>query len=212
MIHVVLAILLFFGTQQDQVEISATGPQGWEQHVYNAKDHVVVTYRDMRLEADEVTYDSDAKIVTAGGHIHYTRGEENLEADHISLNVETKAGDFTNVKGEVGPGFFITAEEAHRTEDGQYQLRNATVTTCCDGPRPGWTLALARANVEADKRVTARGSIFRLENIPVFYMPYVAVPSSNRPRSTGFLTPSTSTSTTKGRSIREAFYWAINRS
>ena len=42
--------------------------------------------------------------------------------------------------GEIGPGFFIKAESAHRTEEGHYQLKNATVTTCCDGPRPGWML------------------------------------------------------------------------
>src|SRR5206468_3730150 len=145
-------------------------------------------------------------------HIRYTRGEEHLEADHVTFNVDTQEGDFTNVSGEVGPGFFITAQEAHRTQEGQYQLKNATVTTCCEGPRPGWTLALARATVDPHKRVTAKGSVFRLESVPVFYMPYVAVPSSDRPRSTGFLTPSTSTSTTKGRNLRESFYWAINRS
>jgi LPS-assembly protein len=33
-----------------------------------------------------------------------------------------------------------------------------------------------------------------------------------RERQTGFLIPSTSTSTTKGRSVRDEFYWAINRS
>src|SRR5262245_31727207 len=73
-------------------------------------------------------------------------------------------------------------------------------------------MALARARVDPHRRVTAKGSVLRLENVPVFYMPYVAVPSADRSRSTGFLIPSTATSTTKGRSIREAFYWAINRS
>jgi LPS-assembly protein len=43
-------------------------------------------------------------------------------------------------------------------------------------------------------------------------MPYITIPSENRTRATGFLIPSTSTSTTKGRSLRETFYWAINRS
>src|SRR5207237_6300237 len=50
------------------------------------------------------------------------------------------------------------------------------------------------------------------ENVPIFYMPYITSPSEERPRSTGFLIPSTSTSTTKGRSLRESFYWAISRS
>src|SRR5438132_2253774 len=165
----------------------------------------------MRLVADEVIYDDNTKILTADGHLKFTRGEEQIEASHTSLNVETNAGDFSDVRGQAGPGFFITAQEAHRTENGQYQLKNATVTTC-DGPRPGWTLALARAVVDPERRVAAKGSIFRLENVPIFYLPYIVIPSENRTRSTGFLIPSTSTSTTKGRSLRESFYWAINRS
>src|SRR5205814_6050098 len=66
--------------------------------------------------------------------------------------------------------------------------------------------------LDTDKQVTARNSIFRLESVPLFYLPYVMVPTSDRARSTGFLIPSTSSSTTKGRSLRESFYWAINRS
>ena len=211
MIQFALSIFLFLGTQQDQVVITADGPQSREEGIDHAKDNVIVTYRDMRVEADEVTYDENTKQLTAGNHVKFTRGGEHLDADHVSLEVETKAGDFTNVSGKLGTGFYITAQEAHRTEDGQYQLKNATVTTC-DGPRPGWTLALARAVVDPNRRVAARGSIFRLESIPLFYLPYVTIPSEDRTRATGFLIPSTSTSTTKGRSLRESFYWVINRS
>lgn len=208
-----LAILLLFGTQQDQPNITVEAKRvDRDGSVVRWTGNVIAAYLGMRVEADTVTFDDATKMLTAGDHILYTRGEEHLEADRIRVNVETKAGDFTNVSGEVGPGFFIKAEEAHRTEDGQYQLKNATVTTCCDGPRPGWTLALARAAVDPHRRMTATGSVFRLQNIPLFYMPYVAVPSADRSRSTGFLIPSTSTSTTKGRALRESFYWAINRS
>ena len=191
--------------------ITADGPQGWNDNVYHAKDNVVVTYGDLRVEADEVTFNKDTRIVTAGEHIKFKQGDEHLEADQITFNVDSKAGELKNARGEIGPGFFITAEEAHRMEDGRYKLKNATVSTCCDGSR-GWTMALANTTVEPNRRITARGTVFRLENVPVFYLPYVAVPSANRDRSTGFLIPSTSTSTTKGRSIGEAFYWAINRS
>jgi LPS-assembly protein len=210
-IHLALGIFVFFGTQQDQINISAAGPQGWDQHVYHAKENVVVTYRDARIEADDVTYDDDTKIVTGGNHVTFTRENEILEASHISFNVETKAGDFTDVSGKLGPGFFIIAQEGHRTEEGLYQLKNATITTC-EGPRPGWSMRTARAVVDPERRTVAKGSMFRLESVPFFYMPYVTVPTENRTRATGFLIPSTSTSTTKGRSLRETFYWAINRS
>jgi LPS-assembly protein len=213
MLQFSFVIFLLLGTQQGQPEVTIEAShQERTGDITRYTGNVIATYLDLRVEADIVTYDSSTGILTADDHIRYTRAEEHLEADHVTYNIDTKVGDFTNVKGEVGPGFFITAQEAHRTVGGQYELTNATITTCCDGPRPGWTMALARARVDPHKRVTAKGSTLRLENVPVFYMPYVSVPSADRSRSSGFLIPSTSTSTTKGRSVRESFYWAINRS
>src|SRR5215510_8344537 len=137
MLQFVFAIFLVFGTQQDQVVIttSPTGNQGRNGSISYAKGDVVVTYRDARLEASEVTYDEDTNIVTAEKPVKMVRGDEKLEADHATVNVESKEGDFINVHGEVVPGIFFTAEEAHRTAEGVYRLKNATVTTCCDGPR-----------------------------------------------------------------------------
>ncbi len=212
MIQFAIAILFFLGTQQDQLTIAADEGPNREGNIVRYAGNVVATYQDMRLEADRVAYDETTKIINADGHIRFNRGEEHLEADHISVDVETKSGDLTNVRGEAGPGFFITAAEARRFADGRYELKNATVSTCCDMPRPGWTLALSRAVIDPNKRVSAKGSVFRLENIPFFYLPYVTMPTADRSRSSGFLIPSTSTSTSKGRSVRDSFYWAINRS
>jgi len=114
----VLSIFLLFGTQQDQVEINAAGPQEWNENIYHAKDNVVVIYRDVRIEADEVTFDRNTNVVNADNHIKLKKENENVEADHVVFNVDTKVGDFTNIHGEVGPGIFIKAEEAHRTAEG----------------------------------------------------------------------------------------------
>jgi LPS-assembly protein len=205
-----LAILLLATPQQNDVVIEAER-QEREQNIYRATGNVIVTYQDIRIEAETVTYDETTKIITAGDGVRFNRGPEHLQADRITINVETKEGTLNRVSGELGPGFLITAEEAQRKADGRYELKNATLTTC-DGPRPGWTLALARAIVEPNRHLSARNTIFRFERVPVFYFPYIMVPTADRARSSGFLIPTTSTSTTKGRSIRESFYYAINRS
>jgi LPS-assembly protein len=210
MLQLIIAILLFTAPQQNDVVIEADR-QEKDQNISRATGNVIVTYQDMRIEADTVTYDDTTKVINAGEHIRFTRGPEHLEADKITINLATKEGTLTHVSGELGPGFFVAASEADRKEDGHYELRNATITTC-DGPTPGWTLALARAVVSPNKQVSAKNSIFRLESVPLFYLPYVMVPATNRARASGLLIPTTSTSTTKGRSVRESFYYAINRS
>jgi LPS-assembly protein len=210
MLQLLIAIFLLAAPQQNDVVIEADR-QEKEQNISRATGNVVVTYQDMRIEADTVTYDEITRIITAGELVRFTRGPENLEASSIWINLATKEGTLTQVSGELGPGFFVAAAKADRKEDGHYELQNATITTC-DGTSPGWTLALARAVVSPNKHVSAKNSVFRLENVPLFYLPYVMVPATNRSRASGFLIPTTSTSTTKGRSIRESFYYAINRS
>src|SRR5947199_9686382 len=68
-IQFALGIFLVLGTQQDQIEITAAGAQGWDEHIYHAKDNVDVTYSDMRVAADEVTYHKYAKILTEVGRL-----------------------------------------------------------------------------------------------------------------------------------------------
>ena len=97
-----LAIVLFLGTQQGQLVSVDAATQQLIGHVYHAAGDAVVTYEDLRIEADVIDWDQDTNIVTAGNHIKYTRGDEHLEADHVSANLETRTGDFTNVKGELG--------------------------------------------------------------------------------------------------------------
>lgn len=201
----------FAAPQQQSEAVITADKQEKKQDIYRASGNVVVTYEDVRIEADTATYNDATKELAADGHVRFRRSGEHLAADRIEFNLQTKSGTLTNPTGELGPGFFVTASEVRRTEEGRYELRNATITSC-ENNRPGWTLTLARAFVDPNRRMTARNSVFRLQNIPIFYLPYIAVPTENRSRSTGFLIPTTSTSTSKGRSLRESFFYAINRS
>jgi LPS-assembly protein len=204
--------LLFLFQQTDMIQVSVAGRQQCVGDVCTATGDVVLTYQDIRIEADSVTWNQDTYDISAGERVKFTRGDERLEGERLELNARSKVGTMRHVRGYVGPGYYFTAEEVHRHEDGRYELNNATLTTC-DADKPGWSFQFKkRAIVTPGRSVTANGSIFRLEGVPLIYLPYVVVPTTNRDRSTGFLIPSTSTSTAKGRSVSDSFYYAINRS
>jgi LPS-assembly protein len=206
-----LFFFLFFQQPQDEVTIDALGNQSLEGDVVTVENNVVITYQDIRIEADKVIYNDKTKDVHAEDHVVFIRGGERLESETVDLNLTTKTGLLINARGAVGPGYFITAAEARRLEDGSYELRSASITTC-DNLKPGWVFVSGHARIHPDEKVTAAGSVFKLQSVPLFYLPYMIVPTGRQGRSTGFLIPSTSTSTTKGRSVRESFYYAINRS
>jgi LPS-assembly protein len=54
--------------------------------------------------------------------------------------------------------------------------------------------------------------MLKVKGVPALYLPYMYYPLSKDNRSTGFLMPSYGSSTYKGHTISNAFFWAINRS
>src|SRR5262245_53280066 len=98
MVHLLIVILLLAAPQQNDVVIEADR-QEKEQNISRATGNVVITYQDVRIEADEATYDETTKVVTAGERIKFIRGPEHLEANSIRINLASKEGTLTRVSG-----------------------------------------------------------------------------------------------------------------
>jgi LPS-assembly protein len=207
---VLVALFSFAQQAANDGQVTADQIEGEGQTVAHYKGNVVAKYRDMQFEADFADYDKSTQQLTAGEHVRFTRPMENLQGSSLDFNMGTKSGIVTNAHGQIG-GFNVTAAKAERLEDGRWHLYNATLTSC-DDTMPHWTFNTPSIVIDPDKHFTAKNTVFRFMKRPVFYLPYISAPSINRERQTGFLIPSTSTSTTKGRSLRVPFYWAINRS
>ncbi len=206
----ILALLLIVPPQDDLV-VSADRLERTGSVVTYAGD-VVVTFRDMRVEADTIVYEETTQILKAADAVTFERGAERLTGRLLEINLDTTAGSLRDATGALGPSYLIQAAEVHRLEDGRYELFDATVTTCDDEGNPGWEFHTARTTIDPDANVRAVNSVVRIQGVPVFYMPYLSAPVASRPRSTGLLTPQTSTSTTKGRSVSQSFYYVVNRS
>ena len=192
---------------------------------YALDGNVVITYRDRRIEADHIDYDSSTGEVNAAGNLKITGGENNeiIKASHGSLNLKEQTGRFYDVTGSVGlrdsghriiyanPNpFLFTGRMVVKTGPQTYEIYDGSVTSC-QLPDPEWQLFAGRFSVGAEK-ATARSSVFRVINIPVLYMPYVTHPVNPGSRQSGFLIPVIGESSTRGLVLGEQIYFAINRS
>src|SRR5260370_16246249 len=63
-----------------------------------------------------------------------------------------------------------------------------------------------------EKRAVLTIMVLKVKDVPVFYMPAMYYPINKEDRATGFLIPIYGSSTIKGQTIENAFFWAINRS
>src|SRR2546430_11878384 len=89
-IQFAIVILLFAGTQQDQVTIEAP-KQERNQNISHITGPFVITYQDIRVEGDTATYDHSTKQVTAAVRLNFTRAAQNLQSANITLSLDTTA-------------------------------------------------------------------------------------------------------------------------
>jgi LPS-assembly protein len=213
---VALPFLLF--AQQESARIACGGGEpkvvastAGDKGVLRFEGGCVVTYQNMRVESDWAEYNPETKQLTAGDKVHFQRGTgEDLRGGILSLDTETKSGTLSDASGEL-EGWYLISGETERMVDGKWYFKKPRATAC-SGECPTWHFTWREAVVTPGENFTGRGMALRFRNVPVFYFPKVSVPTTSKERSSGFLMPSIAGSTTKGRSIREAFYWVLGRS
>lgn len=203
--------------------ISADSQQ-MDKGTYHWRGHVKVVYKDVRMTADEASFDDASGEVIARGNVVFDDLQSHLVAEEVHYNIKTQKGWFSNGVGNVhskGPArprvlktqnpFYITAETVDRLDEDNYVVNNGSMTTC-DCAKTGWSLSARQAHVTVDKKLVAHDAVFRFLGIPIFYFPFVVDSLAREPRQTGFLLPHVGNSTQKGYIIGDGFFWAINTS
>jgi LPS-assembly protein len=221
-------------TGGDVPSIESDGPQTIEGDRRTADGNVVITYKDRTLQADHIEYDSDTAEITLTGHVLLTGGEndESLRASHGTVNIRTQTGRLYDVSGSVGlrPAvgagmaaqrrvyangnpFLFTGKMVVKTGPREYYVYGGTVTSC-QLANPDWLLSSAKFSVDMDAgKASATNSIFHVLNVPLLWLPYVTHPVDTNGRQTGILIPEIGfNSASKGDTVGEQVYWAINRS
>ena len=202
--------------------------------------HVEVTYRGMKLTADEVTYDEASGEVAGKGHVLFIDPRSHIAADEVHYNIRTQKGWFSNGHGFVHTNprarpkvlytenpyyiqtdrskvlytanpFYIQGEEIVRLDENTYTVKHGRFTTC-DCETKGWSFSAGSAKLELDDKAIARDSVIRFLGVPIFYLPFLGTSIARKPRHTGFLLPHIGTSSQKGTVVGAGFFWAISPS
>jgi LPS-assembly protein len=169
--------------------------------------------------------EGDARRIVAEGNVVFDGAAGYISATRMHYNTQTGTGTFDDAKGllSLGPDADRTqfagqdpevAFEGDRLEKigpRRYRLTRGRWTTCTQ-PTPRWDFTTKTMELELNRHVIARNTIFRVKDVPVFWLPWFYFPLEEDNRSTGFLMPSIGNSTFRGQAISNAFFWAIDRS
>jgi lipopolysaccharide assembly outer membrane protein LptD (OstA) len=156
------------------------------------------------------------RLFRTGGHIsaermeyHTATGTGVFEIAHgaLALGPNVDRRQFGGQTPEVE--FYGTRLEkiGHR----RFRVTNGGWTTCLQ-PTPRWDFTTSSMVLELDHYVTARNTVLRVKGVPLFWLPFLYYPIQKDDRATGFLMPTYGTSTFRGPTLSNAFFWAIDRS
>jgi LPS-assembly protein len=209
-----------------EVTISSKGTQEKDGNIYKLHEAVEIDFRDYTLRADDITYNQDTGDAVAIGHVTLDGGtnDEHIEASRAEYNIRTQQGKFENVLAKSGVGigarnatltttepFTFTGKSVEKTGAQKYVVHHGSVTSCAL-PKPKWTLDAERIDVDLSDSARIYNTTFRIDGVPVLYLPYATHPTTNLGRHTGFLVPTFGQSSRKGTIIGDSIYFAINRS
>jgi LPS-assembly protein len=179
---------------------------------------------EMQLFADHMESFQNEGRVIATGNVLYVSGGNRINAERLEFNTKTRTGTFYAATGtavlrnQAEPGLFGTQEpdllfrgdEIHKIGPKKYRLVRGNFTTCVQ-PTPRWEMQSRSITLNLDDYALLKNAIFRVKSVPVMYLPVFYYPIQEDDRATGFLIPTYGSTTARGQSISNAFFWAISR-
>src|ERR1700722_7471294 len=188
--------------------------------LYFADGNVEIQYKNLRLHADRVQYNTKTYLATAKGNVLLDVDTQHLKAESGDFNVVSGVGHFEHVHGEVmmehrpnsnmlvsqNPLVF-ESEEGTRLNENTYEIEPPWLTVC-EPDNPSWKFFSPHATLHVDRTVALLNANFRLFRIPLFYFPYASVPAGRRIRQSGFMIPEFADTSVKGVVLGDAYYWA----
>ena len=191
-----------------------------EGDIYYADGNVDIQFKNYRLRADHVQYNTTTYNVMAQGHVLFDVDTQHLTADTAEFNVQTGEGTFEHVHGSVtmehqpNPNILVSpnpltfeAQQVHRIDSRTYSMERVWLTIC-EPEKPSWKFSASEATLHVDQTAAMVNANFQLFRIPLFYFPYASYPAGRHLRKSGLLIPELADTSVKGFVFGDGYYWA----
>ncbi len=200
---------------------------------YKFAGNVELQRGDTKIYADAVEVWTDEHRAAASGNVVLEQGNNRIAADRAEFDTDTRLGTFYNASGiatirpprQSGrPGgaslppvagqdtdVYFFGETVEKEGPKKYRITNGGFTTCVQ-PTPRWDLHADTVVLNIDHYTMLRQAVLKVKGVPLFYVPLFYYPTKREERATGVLLPTYGSSSLRGQSLANQFFWAIDRS
>jgi len=162
------------------------------------------------LRGQVVFQQGGTRIAAVAGQFHRRTQTARFETASGTLQLTDRQVD-RSLFGSMEPEAFFTAELIEKIGARQYRLTNATFSTCVQ-PSRRWQITSSKLTFTVDRYAIMHNARLEVKDVSLLYVPLFYFPIREDNRATGFLMPSYGSSTFRGFTLSNAFFWAINRS
>lgn len=158
------------------------------------------TFGKLNIWADTLSYYLKDKFLKANGAVRFNDGSDDILAERMTYDVETKKATAYKVKTTVEKGW-VYGERARYLDGKVLKIKNGYFTTCeLDPPHYWFYSPYMRVNI--DESVVAEPVILLVRGVPLFFIPFWFQPLKKE-RCSGFITPSFGSSSYGGKYIED---------
>jgi len=173
-----------------------------------AYGNVEIIWQDYIIYADAVEFNQKSKELFAEGRVTMASKESVLSGEKLKFNLKTHSGELVDTQGLMSP--FIRYETDKIIQVDRQTLKFQRLDfSACSQIKPRWKITGRRGKIKKDDYIEMQDVVFRIKNIPVFYLPYLRYPIKEEGRGTGFLIPAVGNSSLRGFFVQNSFYWDI---
>jgi LPS-assembly protein len=188
---------------------------------------------DTKIYADDVWAYTGTNKAFATGNVVFAQGNNRITAERAEFDTETRLGTFYNAwglstvqpprqtprAGGIAPPpvvgqetvVMFFGEKIEKVGPKKYKITNGGFSTCAQ-PTPRWDLHAGTVLLNIDHYTLLKNAVLTVKGVPMLYLPILYYPTKREDRATGFLIPTYGSSSLRGQSFHNAFFWAINRS
>lgn len=169
-----------------------------------------VTYKELRLNAEKVTFNTKTERMRAEGHPVLYDAKDRIVGNTMTYDLSIRRGTIYGGKTTYEKGFYY-GEQIRKVSDQVLDVKDGSYTTC-ELDEPHYHFGSHKMKVILRDKVIASPVVFYIKHIPVLALPFYIFPI--RPgRHSGFQLPQVEfgSSSAGGKFIRNVgYYWAIS--
>lgn len=180
----------------------------------------VVTYGDIKIEAEYLEFDMSKNTVYAAGKRDstgklfgtpvFTEDGQTFEAEEMEYNFESKKGLISKVFTEDGSGY-LHGTRVKKMTDNSINIRSGAYTTCNLKEDPHFEFRFNKSKVIPDNKIVTGPAYMAIEGVPTpLALPFGLFPNKKGQKS-GIVIPTYGESNSRGFYFENGgYYWAIN--